>query len=91
MPLDLTLTLGSSFLEGLNSKINEVISQMAKIDDDLTALKTATDANTAAVTAAVNLIKAGGVTAAQLADLEAATTTVTANNTALNAVLNPGP
>ncbi len=91
MPLDLTLNLGSTFLDNLSLKINEVLLQMAKIDDDLTALKTATDANTVAVTAAVNLIKAGGVSPAQLAELEAATTAVTANNTAINAVLNPGP
>jgi Xaa-Pro aminopeptidase len=91
MPLDLTLNLGSTFLDNLSMKINEVLLQMAKIDDDLTALKTATDANTAAVTAAVAAIKAGGVTAAQLAAVEAATATVTANNDALNAVVTTGP
>jgi hypothetical protein len=87
MPLDLTLTLGSTFLDNMSMKLNEVLLQMAKIDDDLTALKTAVDANTTATTAVVAAVKAGGVTAAQLAEIEAATTGVAANTAAINTAL----
>jgi hypothetical protein len=87
MPLDLTLNLGSTFLDNLSMKLNEVLLQMAKIDDDLTALKAAVDANTTATTAVVAAVKAGGVTAAQLAEIESATTGVGANTAAINAAL----